>query len=922
MSNGRGTIKWWHVPFIQGEIMNTQENKFDNLIQAMTLEEKVSLLAGASFWYTVPIERLGIPAIKVTDGPNGARGDGLFATGVPAACFPVGIALAATWNTELIEQIGVALAEECKSKGAHVLLAPTVNIHRSPVNGRNFECYSEDPYLSAELATAYVKGVQSQRVSATIKHFVCNDSEFERNTISSEVGERALREIYLPPFKAAVEKAGVWALMSSYNYVNGVHASSNPYTLTDILRDEWDFDGVVMSDWFGTRTTVEAANAGLDLEMPGPARQRGDKLLQAVKNGEVSEETINLRVRNMLRLIERVGAFENPQIPAEQAIDRPEHRALIRRAGAEAAVLLKNNGVLPLDVSRVSQLAIIGPNAKTARAMGGGSAQLKSHPIVTPYEGIVNRVGESIELGYEIGCTNHRNLPAMESSWFEGQSVEVQYFNSLDLSGDAVAKDRSSSLEFMWFGSLPTGVKPGSFSARVTGKFRVPEDGDYILAVSCSGKARLYVDGREIADNWTAPAPGMFMMQAGSGEARGTTALKAGQSYEFQLDYTTEGAQMLNGARVGCMQPIPADSVRRAAKLAAESDVALVFVGLNHEWESEGFDRPDMELVGEQVALIEQVAAANPNTVVVLQTGSPVRMPWLDKVAAVVQAWYPGEEVGNAIADVLFGVVPPSGRLPQTFPVRIEDNPAYINYPGENGKVHYGEGIFVGYRYYDKKKVEPLFPFGFGLSYTTFAYTNLRLSAAQIKPDEMLKVMVDVTNTGKREGQEVVQVYVRDERSALMRPEKELKAFAKVNLKPGETQTVTLTLNRESLAYYDDLKGAWVAEAGEFVVLVGASSRDIRAQAAFTLTETAQFGGRKQAAIPKLSLDTPLGTLLKYDAAKDVLNRVLPGMLDNPQLEMAMGMTINQVAGFAPDAFTDEVMKAIAEGLAAIHNGK
>lgn len=893
-------------------------NRIDTLIDSMTLEEKVSLLAGASMWYTVPVERLGIPAIKVTDGPNGARGDGLFATGVPAACFPVGIALAATWNTDLIEKVGVALGEEARTKGAHVLLAPTVNIHRSPLNGRNFECYSEDPYLSAEMATAYINGVQSQNVAATIKHYVCNDSEFERNTISSEVGERALREIYLPPFKAAVEKAGVWALMSSYNYINGVHASSNPYTLNDILREEWGFDGIVMSDWFGTRTTVEAANAGLELEMPGPTQYRGEKLVKAVQNGEVSEETINERVRNMLRLMERVGVFENREIPAEQAVDRPEHRALIRRAGAEAAVLLKNNGILPLDAKNVNQLAMIGPNAKTAQAMGGGSAQLKSHPIVTPFEGIVNQVGESIELGYELGCTNHRTLPVMDIGWFDG--VTAEYFNTTDLSGETIASKQADSMEFMWFGgAVPQGVTPGNFSARIGGTFRVPEDGNYTFAVSCAGKARLFLDGREIADNWTQAAPGSFFLNMGSGEARGIADLKAGLTYEFRVEYANDSGQMLAGVRASCLLPIPDDSIERAVKLASESDVAVLFVGLSGEWETEGFDRPDMELVGQQVELIEKVAAANPNTVVVLQTGSPVSMPWLDKVAAVVQAWFTGEEVGNAIADVLFGVVPPSGRLPQTFPMRLEDNPAYINYPGENGKVHYGEGIFVGYRYYDKKKVEPLFPFGYGLTYTTFEYSNLRLSASEINPDDTLKVMVDVKNTGQREGQEVVQVYVRDVKSTLSRPEKELKAFAKVSLKPGEKRTVTLTLDRESLAYYDDAKRAWVAEAGEFEVLVGASSRDIRAAAPFTLTETAEFGGRStDDAVPVLSLDTPIGTLLKYDPVRDMFNQLLPGMIDNPMLEMAMGMSINQVASFAPDAFTEDVLQRISSGLAEI----
>jgi beta-glucosidase len=639
-------------------------SRIDTLLQELTLEEKVALLAGASMWYTVPIERLGIPAIKVTDGPNGARGDGLFTGGVPAASFPVGIALAATWNTALVEEIGSALGEEAKTKGAHVLLAPTVNIHRTPINGRNFECYSEDPYLTAELAVAYIKGVQSQQIGATIKHYVGNDSEYQRNSISSEIGERALREIYLPPFKAAVRKAGVWALMSSYNKVNGTHSSENRFLLHDILRDEWGWDGLVMSDWFGTKSTAESVNAGQDLEMPGPALWRGDKLLEAVRSGEVSEDSIDERAHNVLRLIERVGAFEHPEIAEEQAISQPAHRALIRRAAGEAAVLLKNNGVLPL-AKDVQTVAIIGPNAKTARIMGGGSAQIKAHYSISPFDGILSRPGAP-ELRYEIGTTNHKILPTLEPNQLENGQVTVEYFTSTDLSGEPAGVTQTSALDFLWFGrGLPAGVDPRSFSMRASGRFSVPEAGTYRFSVGCSGKARLSVDGVALVDNWTKAAPGSYMFGMGSGDAYGDVALKAGERHSIQLEYTTEGFEMMCGVRVGVFLPLPEDSIARAAALAAESDVAVVFVGLNGEWESEGFDRPDMELTGQQNELVAAVAAVNPNTVVVVQTGSPITMPWLDQVAAVLQAWYPGQECGNAVADVLFGDVTPSGKLPQ-----------------------------------------------------------------------------------------------------------------------------------------------------------------------------------------------------------------------------------------------------------------
>jgi beta-glucosidase len=953
------------------------KERIEELLGLMTIEEKVAMLAGSAMWYTTPVERLGIPAIKVTDGPNGARGGGSFAGGLTSACFPVGIALAATWNTELVERVGQALGEEARTKGAHILLAPTVNIHRSPLSGRNFECYSEDPYLSARIAVAYVKGVQSQNVGTAIKHYVCNDSEFERNTISSEVGERALREIYLPPFKAVVQEAHTWSVMASYNKVNGTYASENPYILTDILRKEWGFEGLVMSDWLGTQSTAASVNAGLDLEMPGPPVWRGEKLLRAFQAGEVDEATIDQRVRRLLGIIIKSGAFEDAADRPERAVDQPEHRALARQAAAEGIVLLKNEGnVLPLSTDKVKSLAIIGPNARVARIMGGGSSHVTPHYAVTPFDGIVNKVGDAVKVGFEVGCTNHKLLPLIPPAWLTpaaGQAAQgapspaergrvgvgvapspaergrvgvgvasspvergrvgvgVEFFNNDDLSGAPVKTILAETTELAWLGEFAPEVNAAAFSARLTGQFTAPQSGRYTFGLSSAGLSRLYVDGQEVIDSWTEQRPGESFTGTGSAELTFEIDMAAGQTCDLRVEYSKRSAVPFASLRLGCLPPIPQDAMDRAAALAAASDVALVFVGLSDEWESEGFDRPDMELVGDQVALIEKVAAANANTVVVLNTGSPITMNWLDKVAAVVQAWFPGQECGHAIADVLFGDVNPSGRLPQTFPRRLEDNPAYINYPGENGRVHYGEGIFVGYRYYDKKKVVPLFPFGYGLSYTTFAYRNLRLSASEVAPspvergrvgvgvdaDEGLQVSVDVQNTGARAGQEVVQLYVRDLESSLMRPEKELKAFAKVSLEPGETKTVALTLNRESLAYYDDGERQWVAEAGEFEVLVGSSSRDIRASARFTLQATSRFGGREKAGV-RLGLDSTLQLLLANEEARAILSQHLPGLLDAPQLSMAMGFALEQVAGLAPGVFTAEVMQGIAEELAQL----
>jgi beta-glucosidase len=820
-------------------------NRVDSLLRQLTLEEKVALLAGASMWTTVPVQRSlegvpdGIPALKVTDGPNGARG-GIFEGGTKAACFPVGIALAATWNTALIEEVGRALGQEVKTKGAQVLLAPTVNIHRSPLNGRNFECYSEDPYLTARIAVAYIRGLQEEGVGATIKHYVMNESEYQRQSMSSEVTERPLREIYLPPFKAATQEAGSWCVMSSYNRINGTYASENAYTLTEILRKDWGYQGLVMSDWFGTQSTAASVNAGQDLEMPGPAQWRGEKLVQAVRNGFVSENAVDASARRVLELLEKAGRFENPQLEPEQAVDRPEHRALIRRAGAEAAVLLKNEGgVLPLEASALQSVALIGPNCKVARIQGGGSAGVNPHYQVTPYEAITARLGEGVQAGFELGTSIHKMLPPVDPAQMGPEGMRVVFYNNLEATGDPVAEITTDRSVFFWLGEVAPGVNPSQFSGRLTATIKPEVSGVYTFGLSGLCAARLRINGREVAENWTNFRPIMIFMGDEAYEVTGEIELEAGEEYQLDMNFRKSGdPRPFSGLRVGMLPPIPADSIQRAVRLAAESDVALIFAGFSSEWESEGFDRKNMELPGGQDELIARVAEANPRTVVVLNTGSPIDMPWLDKVAAVLQAWYPGQECGNAIADVLFGDANPSGKLPQTFPARLEDNPAYINYPGENGKVHYGEGIYVGYRYYEKKKIAPLFPFGFGLSYTTFEYGPLTVSAPEIGPGDALTAELEVRNSGSRPGQEVVQLYVRDPESRLHRPEKELKAFAKVDLQPGERKTVRFELSRTTLAYFDDLEAAWIAEAGEFELLAGASSQDIRARASFTLKET------------------------------------------------------------------------------------
>jgi beta-glucosidase len=809
------------------EIDLMSEDRIKELVEQMTLEEQVSLLSGADFWSVPPIPRLGIHTLRVSDGPNGARGGGGLVGGVKSAAFPVGIALGATWNPDLVRDIGTALADEVKSKGAHVLLAPTVNIHRSVTNGRNFECYSEDPVLTAVLGGAYIQGLQSQGVGATIKHYVGNESEIERTTISSMIDERTLREVYLLPFEHAVKVAGTWAIMASYNKLNDTYTSEHQWLLDTVLRREWNYTGVVMSDWFGSHSTAPTINAGLDLEMPGPARDRGQKLIDAVNAGEVSVATLRERVINVLRLAVRTGAIDDERPHEEHANDRPGHRELIRRAGAEAAVLLKNDGVLPLD-PKVGKLAIIGPNARTAQIMGGGSAQLNPHYAISPWEGLVAAFGED-RLSYALGSTNERFVPRLDAQF------EVEYFDSPDLSGPAVHSEVHSGSEFFAFGQTAPGLtNPASWSVRYSTTYTAAESGTYRVGVAAAGHARILVDGRVVADAWKNWKPGRTFFEEGCDEVVGTVDLKAGQSYSFVLEFARRPARVLDfgAARFGISLPLPDAAIAEAAAAARDADVAIVFVGRHGEWDTEGSDLVDIRLPGRQDELVSAVARANKRTIVVLQTGGPVEMPWLDEVAALVEAWYPGQEAGHAIVDVLSGNTEPGGRLPQTFPRNWNDNPTQSQdrevYPGLDGRVRYEEGVFVGYRHYDRHGVMPLFPFGFGLSYTSFELSDLAVEASRFESDAAVDVYVSVTNTGTRAGSEVIQLYVGDEASSVPRPVKELKAFAKVSLAPGELRRVKLTLTERDFAFYSVEAMHWLVEPGSFALMVGTSSADIR----------------------------------------------------------------------------------------------
>lgn len=816
------------------------DRAIESLLDAMRLDEQASLLSGADFWNTVAIARLDIPAFKVSDGPNGARG-GIFKDGPSTACFPVGIALAATWDPALVEETGCALGVEARLKGARVLLAPTVNLHRTVYNGRNFECYSEDPWLASEIAVAYVRGLQSSGVAATIKHFCGNESEHQRLTMSSEIPERALRELYLLPFERAVREAGVLAVMTGYNRVGGTFMADHRRLVTEVLRGEWGFDGLVMTDWGASHDTVQSVLAGCDLEMPGPARERGDKLVAAVRDGRLPADAVRACARRVLRMASRLGSFEDPRIPAERADDLPAHRSLIRRLGSAGTVLLKNDGaMLPLAPGSGTRIALIGRAAALPQIMGGGSATVNAHYRVAPLDAL-RTACPGVEFTHHQGADIHRYVPVIAAP------MTLQFFGGTELSGPVVSTQTVPNSEVQWIGSAPPGlVDPRSFSCRTVLEFVAEAEGEHAFSLASAGLSRMRIDGEPVLDAWTNWSRGSTYFTWGCDEIVHRRAMRPGQRVEIVAEFSAAypagcGAQDgVYALRIGASRLLGDSDVAAAVDAARAADLAIVFAGLNAEWDNEGVDRPGIELPHRQSELIARVAAANRNTVVVLQSGSPLRLPWLDAVPAVLQAWYPGQECGHAIADVLLGAAEPGGRLPQTWPMRIEDTVAWADasaYPGIDGRVNYREGVFIGYRHHDAQGIAPRFAFGHGLTYTTFEYADLALDRATLRPGETLAVALSVRNVGARAGSEVVQVYVHDETSALPRPPQELKAFAKVHLQPREQGRLTLMLPMRAFAAYDEVRGGWNAEAGSFEIRVGASAAAIRLSARVVLSE-------------------------------------------------------------------------------------
>jgi beta-glucosidase len=820
--------------------MSDIEQRVEALVAQMNVREKVSLLAGLDVWHTVPIERLGIPSITMTDGPHGVRSSisEFGRKAAPTTSFPTGVSLAATWNPALIEKVGQALAEETRGMDCEILLGPCVNIVRHPLAGRNFEAYSEDPYLAGKIGTAWVKGIQSKGVGASLKHFALNNQEIERFRGSSEVDERTMREIYLPQFEMIVKDAQPWTVMCSYNRINGVYASQNGYLLNDILRKEWGFEGFVVSDWGANHTIVDSVQNGLDLDMPGPARYYGKLLEDAVSIWQIDEEVVTQAARRILRIIFKSGKMDGNQIPG--AINTAETQSLAREVAAEAITLLKNEGgLLPLHREKMDVIAIIGPSAGEGNIGGGGSSFIDPPYRVSPLEALKSRLGDQLELVYEQGCDNAVRQPILSAGLRASggeQGFKVEYFDNPTLSGEPCGWGMSPKLDFWMWGNVfphPAITQP-NYSARGTAMLTVLVSGRYAFTLNHTAHFRLILDGKTLIDHTSPPVDTSPWDQY---SASAEVELTAGKSYPLTVEFLREGKDHFLQIRLAfsrIFQPGEDNRIAQAVEAASRADVAVVFVGLPEGFESEGDDRPHMRLTGDQDALVRAVVKANPRTVVVVHAGSPVEMPWADDVPAILEAYYPGQECGNAITDILFGQVNPSGKLTVTFPKRLEDTPAFINYPGTK-TVHYGEGIFVGYRYYEKKDLRPLFPFGHGLSYTTFEYSPL-IAPAKAKIGEPVQVSVTVKNSGLVAGKEVVQLYVSDRKSALVRPLKELKSFAKVDLAPGASQAVTFTLDERSFAFYDPYRHKWVVEVGEFDLLVGSSSQDIRAAALIELT--------------------------------------------------------------------------------------
>jgi beta-glucosidase len=785
--------------------------RVDQILQRMTLEEKIDYLGGVNAMSIRAVPRLSLPEIHMSDGPIGVRQDR------PSTRYPAGIALAASWDRNLAEQEGGSMGRDCRARGIHILLAPGVNINRVPFCGRNFEYLSgEDPYLASQLVVPFVKGVQAQGVAATVKHFAVNNQEFNRLSINAVVGERALREIYLPAFEAAVESGGVAAVMDAYNRVNGQHCTENEFLNRRILKGEWKFDGVLMSDWDATHSAIGPVKEGLDLEMPSATWMNRRNLLPALRRGVISETMIDEKVRRIMSLIVKMGFLDRGQRDSTIPENDPASAQTALDIARNGTVLLKNqDNLLPLERTKIKKLAVLGPDAHPGVQSGWGSSFVAPFYAVSVLDGLREKAGRNVEIEYfgvGVGNAGTSEFEHEESPGKFASGLKVEYYNNLKFAGQPIATRLDEHIKFNWVAPNGAPVRlPSRFTARWSGLIRPSATSLHVFRARADSGIRVYLDQQLIIDDWVDHAARPDVV---------TRRLQAGKVYSLRVDYRNSGG---GGAltEFGWASLDVPDSVR-------DCDAAIVVAGFDEGSEGEGFDRP-FELPDSQDDLIRRVAAKNPNTVVVLNSGGNVDMQrWVGEVKGLLHAWYPGQEGGTAIAEILFGDVNPSGKLPVTFEKKKQDNPAFKSYPSRDGgkSVHYEEGIFVGYRGYDARHIEPMFPFGYGLSYTEFQYSNLQVEPSDAEGAVRLKFTVK--NSGNRAGSEVAEIYVGQSRPQIERPIRELKGFDKLFLEPGEAKEGSAILKDRDFAYYSTKEEKWRVDPGTYEISVGASSRDLR----------------------------------------------------------------------------------------------
>jgi beta-glucosidase len=820
------------------------EQRVEAILSKMTLDQKIDMLGGQDDFYIRAYPDLGLPRLRMADGPIGVRHGG------PATTMAGGISLAASWDPALAAEEGTQIARDARAKGVHFMLGPAFNIYRAPMNGRNFEYMGEDPYLASQIAVGYIQGMQSQGVSATAKHFMGNNSEFDRHNTDSIIDERAMREIYLPAFEAAVKQGHVRSVMDSYNLTNGSHMTQNAYLNNEVLKKEWGFDGILMSDWTSTYDAVGAANGGLDLEMPSGKFLNRERLLPAIKQGLVSVATIDDKVRRILRVAIQFGWLDRDQTDLAISRYNREGDQVALQAAREGAVLLKNDGnLLPLKKDAIKSVLVVGPDAYPAVPVGGGSAQVVPFAPVSFVQGISDYVGNAGQVFYSSGIPTVSEMSAATtfSTAASGGTtgLKAEHFTNADLQGKPFLTRADDHIDF---GPPSRKSLPAeAVSSRWTGYYMPSAAGKYDLFVASTGEDgghyRAYVDDKIVLDDWTV-----------SKELLGIATLSFdAKPHKVVFEHHGESRWLGGHLHMGIARH-GSYVLPDAKKLAAAADVVVVAVGFDPESESEGADRT-FRLPPGQDELIQEMSAANKNTIVVLTSGGGVDMnEWIDRVPALLEAWYPGQEGGKAAAEILFGDVNPSGRLPQTFERYWEDNPTHDSYYPAAGtnRVIYKEGVFVGYRGYEHNGTKPLFPFGYGLSYTSFQYANVAIKPADASAKSngistpLYQVSFDVTNTGTREGADIAQVYVAEEHAKVPRPAKELKGFARIELKPGETKTSTVTLDGRAFSYFDAEAKQWRADPGEFQIIVGRSSQDIVLRGSVTLSaESAESANNK-----------------------------------------------------------------------------